>query len=69
MGSEMCIRDRVPKITEITDDDDDITGEDSEFQLQQRAVSEKERGNEHFRLGHYDRAVDCYTKGMQCDPR
>lgn len=60
--------DKVPRITDITDDDP-MPAKEDEFQLQQRAVAEKERGNEHFRCGRYIEAVQAYTKGMQCDPR
>lgn len=61
--------DKVPKITDVTDGNEQEDGGEDEFQLKQRAVSEKERGNEHFRLGQYEQAVQCYTRGMQCDPR
>ncbi|XP_040199849.1 RNA polymerase II-associated protein 3 [Rana temporaria] len=33
-----------------------------------RALTEKEKGNDYFRAGKYDEAVQCYTKGMNADP-
>lgn len=33
-----------------------------------RALTEKEKGNNYFRAGKYDEAVQCYTKGMNADP-
>ncbi|XP_068132699.1 RNA polymerase II-associated protein 3 [Hyperolius riggenbachi] len=33
-----------------------------------KALSEKEKGNNYFRAGKYDDAVECYTKGMNADP-
>ncbi|XP_051974318.1 RNA polymerase II-associated protein 3 [Xyrauchen texanus] len=32
------------------------------------ALAEKEKGNELFKDGQYDRAVECYTRGMDADP-
>lgn len=32
------------------------------------ALTEKERGNEFFRDGRYDSAIECYTRGMDADP-
>ena len=34
----------------------------------QQAAAEKDRGNEHFKSGKYDLAIECYSKGIQCDP-
>ncbi|XP_073722448.1 RNA polymerase II-associated protein 3 [Misgurnus anguillicaudatus] len=32
------------------------------------ALAEKEKGNELFKSGQYDAAVECYTRGMNADP-
>ncbi|XP_043086673.1 RNA polymerase II-associated protein 3 isoform X2 [Puntigrus tetrazona] len=32
------------------------------------ALTEKEKGNEYFRDGRYDAAIECYTRGMDADP-
>lgn len=32
------------------------------------ALTEKEKGNELFKSGQYDAAVECYTRGMNADP-
>lgn len=32
------------------------------------ALTEKEKGNEFFRDGRYDSAIECYTRGMDTDP-
>ncbi|XP_059367826.1 RNA polymerase II-associated protein 3 isoform X2 [Carassius carassius] len=32
------------------------------------ALTEKEKGNEFFRVGQYDSATECYTRGMDADP-
>jgi len=36
--------------------------------LKQQAVAEKERGNEFFKQGKLDKAIERYTAGMQCNP-
>lgn len=33
-----------------------------------KALSEKEKGNDHFKEGKYDDAIECYTRGMTADP-
>jgi len=35
---------------------------------QQEASAEKERGNDHFKNGRYDQAIESYSRGMKCDP-
>ncbi|XP_071399490.1 RNA polymerase II-associated protein 3 [Centroberyx affinis] len=35
---------------------------------QQRAQAEKEQGNEFFKEGKYDDAIECYTRAMSADP-
>ncbi|XP_066489639.1 RNA polymerase II-associated protein 3 [Tiliqua scincoides] len=34
----------------------------------EKALAEKEKGNNYFKQGNYDAAIDCYTKGMNADP-
>merc|ERR1719187_513553 len=34
----------------------------------QKATFEKERGNEFFKKGEYDKAIECYTSGISLDP-
>ncbi|XP_069831950.1 RNA polymerase II-associated protein 3 isoform X2 [Dendropsophus ebraccatus] len=34
----------------------------------EKALAEKEKGNNHFKAGKFDEAVQCYTKGMNADP-
>ncbi|XP_074645536.1 RNA polymerase II-associated protein 3-like [Tubulanus polymorphus] len=36
--------------------------------IKQQATLQKDRGNQLFKEGCFDEAIDCYTKGMQCDP-
>ncbi|XP_057343494.1 RNA polymerase II-associated protein 3 [Manis pentadactyla] len=38
-----------------------------EQQNKQQAVSEKDRGNGFFKEGKYERAIECYTKGIAAD--
>ncbi|XP_064632821.1 RNA polymerase II-associated protein 3-like [Lineus longissimus] len=35
--------------------------------MKQQALLEKDRGNQCFKAGKYNEAVECYTKGIQCD--
>ncbi|KAM8973688.1 RNA polymerase II-associated protein 3 [Pelodytes ibericus] len=34
----------------------------------EKALTEKEKGNNYFKIGRYDEAMECYTKGMNADP-
>ncbi|WAR25055.1 RPAP3-like protein [Mya arenaria] len=34
----------------------------------QAAVLEKDKGNEHFKKGQFDAAIECYTRGADLDP-
>ncbi|XP_066447806.1 RNA polymerase II-associated protein 3 [Eleutherodactylus coqui] len=34
----------------------------------EKALSDKEKGNNYFKAGNYDEAVQCYTRGMNADP-
>ncbi|XP_007463911.1 PREDICTED: RNA polymerase II-associated protein 3 isoform X2 [Lipotes vexillifer] len=38
-----------------------------EQQNEQQAVSEKDRGNAFFKEGKYERAIECYTRGIAAD--
>lgn len=38
-----------------------------EQQNKQQAISEKDRGNAFFKEGKYERAIECYTRGMAAD--
>nr|CAB3265686.1 RNA polymerase II-associated protein 3-like [Phallusia mammillata] len=39
-----------------------------ELDFKQLSLEEKTKGNDHLKHGRYDKAVECYTKGMQYDP-
>ncbi|XP_040266452.1 RNA polymerase II-associated protein 3 [Bufo bufo] len=34
----------------------------------EKALADKEKGNNYFKAGKYDEAVQCYTRGMDADP-
>ncbi|NXH97930.1 RPAP3 protein, partial [Pachycephala philippinensis] len=34
----------------------------------EKALAEKEKGNNYFKQGNFDEAIKCYTKGMHSDP-
>ncbi|KAE8615743.1 hypothetical protein XENTR_v10008601 [Xenopus tropicalis] len=34
----------------------------------EKALLEKEKGNNYFKSGQYDEAIECYTRGMDADP-
>lgn len=34
-------------------------------QMHQKAIMEKEKGNEYFKKGQYDLAIECYSRGIQ----
>lgn len=42
--------------------------EDGIYIDKERALAEKEKGNNYFKRGNYDAAIECYTKGMNADP-
>ncbi|KAM4748550.1 RNA polymerase II-associated protein 3 [Rhinophrynus dorsalis] len=45
------------------------SGEDDGITVDtEKAVAEKEKGNNYFKIGKYDEAVQCYTRGMNADP-
>merc|ERR1712136_152376 len=37
------------------------------IKLKQKAIFEKDRGNQFFKNGRYDKAIECYTSGLQAD--
>lgn len=49
---------------EETSDNEDF---ETEYQKDQ-AIIEKEKGNEFFHMGKLEQAIECYTRGMLCDP-
>merc|ERR1719308_265934 len=54
-----------------TEDEGGYTSEEEELENQRlmvEAVSEKDRGNDWFKKGDYDKAIEKYTKGMSLDP-
>ncbi|ESO89946.1 hypothetical protein LOTGIDRAFT_74812, partial [Lottia gigantea] len=51
-----------------TDTESDSDEEWEKLALQQRAIEEKNKGNEHFKKGEYDQAIEWYTKGSNSDP-
>ena len=51
-----------------TEDEDGYTSEEEELENQRlmvEAVSEKDRGNDWFKKGNYDKAIERYTRGEQ----
>jgi len=53
------------------EDEDGYTSEEEELENQKlmvEAVAEKERGNDWFKKGNYDKAIERYTRGMTLDP-
>merc|ERR1719308_772719 len=54
-----------------TEDEGGYTSEEEELENQRlmvEAVSEKDRGNDLFKKGNYDKAIERYTRGMNLDP-
>ncbi len=52
-------------------DDSEDGSEDEEAslaRLMQQAIVHKEKGNENFKAGEFGKAIECYTRGIQCDP-
>ncbi|XP_072341146.1 RNA polymerase II-associated protein 3 [Scyliorhinus torazame] len=60
----------VDKVLEELDKNDSSPEPDTEDEEidAEKALSEKEKGNNYFREGKYDEAVDCYTRAMTMDP-
>jgi len=53
------------------DEEDGNTSEEEELEnerLMVEAVAEKDRGNDWFKKGNYDKAIERYTRGMNLDP-
>ncbi|TRY74699.1 hypothetical protein TCAL_06407 [Tigriopus californicus] len=40
----------------------------SSEQMHQKAIMEKEKGNEYFKKGQFDLAIECYSRGIQAHP-
>ncbi|XP_078075837.1 RNA polymerase II-associated protein 3 isoform X2 [Mustelus asterias] len=60
----------VDKVLEDLDKNDSTPEpdtEDEEIDIE-KALSEKEKGNNYFREGKYDEAIDCYTRAMTMNP-
>ncbi|XP_051544412.1 RNA polymerase II-associated protein 3 [Myxocyprinus asiaticus] len=62
--------DKALEIMETTESPVQSSESDSERVQVDRdlALAEKEKGNELFKDGQYDSAVECYTRGMNADP-
>ncbi|KAL7868456.1 hypothetical protein SRHO_G00098400 [Serrasalmus rhombeus] len=62
----------VEKALESTDKEESPESNDSDLEEVQvdkdLAMKEKEKGNQFFKDGKYDDAVECYTRGMSADP-
>ncbi len=61
----MAELDEKDRSEEDEDEEDDFL---QESRLLQQATVEKERGNDYFRAGNYDSAIERYTRGIECDP-
>ncbi|NP_001084525.1 RNA polymerase II-associated protein 3 [Xenopus laevis] len=51
-----------------TSSDSECGDEDAITVDTEKALSEKEKGNNYFKSGKYDEAIECYTRGMDADP-
>ncbi|CAK8690561.1 unnamed protein product [Clavelina lepadiformis] len=65
----------VDKMLEQMDTDDEenfqeskIDGEKLDHERRDIGIKEKEKGNDHFKKGNYNKSVEHYTRGMQYDP-
>lgn len=57
--------------SEQSDSSEENDTGDDEFVLEkkkQRAIQEKDKGNDYFKKGKYQEAITCYTRGIQDDP-
>eukprot|EP00092_Neocalanus_flemingeri_P016263 GFUD01017608.1.p1 GENE.GFUD01017608.1~~GFUD01017608.1.p1 ORF type:complete len:533 (+),score=180.88 GFUD01017608.1:197-1600(+) len=55
----------------VSEEEDGYTSEEEELEnerLMVEAVAEKDRGNEWFKNGNFDKAIERYTRGMTLDP-
>merc|ERR1719244_1001955 len=56
---------------EVENEVEEDSSEEEELEnerLRQEAVAEKDRGNQFFKAGNWDQAIEKYTRGMQLDP-
>uniref|UniRef100_T1ILP0 RNA polymerase II-associated protein 3 n=1 Tax=Strigamia maritima TaxID=126957 RepID=T1ILP0_STRMM len=58
---------------EKEDSEEDLSDEEEEEDIheirrKEEALQDKEKGNDYFRLGQIDSAIECYTQGMLSDP-
>jgi len=60
-------QEKKPRIEEIVDERRPTPSSSSTVDKQQ-AVAEKDRGNEFFKAEKYEEAIECYTRGIKCDP-
>uniref|UniRef100_A0AAX7V6W6 RNA polymerase II-associated protein 3 n=1 Tax=Astatotilapia calliptera TaxID=8154 RepID=A0AAX7V6W6_ASTCA len=64
----------VEKVMEEMDKEEDCPAESNESDSEEasvdpeKALAEKEKGNNFFKDGKYDYAIECYTRGMAADP-
>ncbi|KAI4878863.1 hypothetical protein NFI96_012046 [Prochilodus magdalenae] len=62
----------VEKALESVDKEDSAESNDSDLEEvevdRDLALKEKEKGNQLFKDGKYDEAIECYTRGMSADP-
>nr|XP_012775294.2 RNA polymerase II-associated protein 3 isoform X1 [Maylandia zebra] len=64
----------VEKVMEEMDKEEDCRAESNESDSEEasvdpeKALAEKEKGNNFFKDGKYDYAIECYTRGMAADP-
>jgi len=59
------------EVEKSVSEEDGDTSEEEELVAQKllvEAVAEKDRGNEWFKKGNYDKAIERYTRGMTLDP-
>lgn len=63
-------RDSTPECETEEDEDEEVAERKKyeELRAKQQALIEKDKGNEYFKTGDYDAAIDCYTRGMEADP-
>ncbi|XP_078273412.1 RNA polymerase II-associated protein 3 isoform X2 [Rhinoraja longicauda] len=59
----------VDKVLEDMDKNDSTPEPDTEEEIDvEKALAEKEKGNDYFKDGKYEEAMECYTRAMTMDP-
>ncbi|XP_051886414.1 RNA polymerase II-associated protein 3 [Pristis pectinata] len=59
----------VDKVLQDLDKNDSTPEPDTEEEIDaEKALAEKEKGNNYFKEGKYDEAMECYTRAMTMDP-